>query len=330
MNRDFITYYKLYIDKQLSIRQISNQIGVSPNTVRRDLVKFNIERRDKNERDDWWQNKHFLYKKYVDENLSTTDISKLVDVSPKTVSHWLSRFSIKVRPSGGSYKKGTKMSNASKKKMSEAKKGKYRGKDNPNWRGNLVSTEKRLRASYKNKLWRNSVLERDEYICQKCGAQDNLHVHHILEFSKFPEQRFNINNGITVCMSCHEDIHKRSFPNWLNGKSKIAKDNITEPSIAKTETYSISKKSLENLYKDRSTAAIGRLHGVCAETVRKKLIHYGIARRNVGGKRSKWIPKKELRQLYPKFSMRKIADMYGLSETLVWKMLHEYRLKTKD
>lgn len=64
------------------------------------------------------------------------------------------------------------------------------------------------RRSYKYKLWKKSVLERDKHICQKCGNKNNLIVHHIKHFNSNKELRFDINNGITLCQECHKEVHK--------------------------------------------------------------------------------------------------------------------------
>lgn len=77
------------------------------------------------------------------------------------------------------------------------------------------STKKRIenglyRNSQKYKEWRISVLKRDNYICQNCEKEtEDLVVHHIQEFSKNKEIRFDIINGITLCKLCHKKIHSR-------------------------------------------------------------------------------------------------------------------------
>lgn len=64
------------------------------------------------------------------------------------------------------------------------------------------------RRSSKYKYWKKSVLERDNYICQECGSKSNLVAHHIKPFSIHKDARFDINNGITLCQNCHEEVHR--------------------------------------------------------------------------------------------------------------------------
>lgn len=66
------------------------------------------------------------------------------------------------------------------------------------------------RVSRKYYNWRIKVLERDHYKCQHCSSKNNLHAHHIKRFVDYPELRFDINNGLTLCKSCHIEIHKNN------------------------------------------------------------------------------------------------------------------------
>jgi len=68
-----------------------------------------------------------------------------------------------------------------------------------------VSTEEiRLRSSPEYVQWRKAIYKRDDYTCQKCGVKGGrLEAHHIKPFATHPELRFDVDNGITLCKSCH-------------------------------------------------------------------------------------------------------------------------------
>lgn len=57
--------------------------------------------------------------------------------------------------------------------------------------------------------FRKSVLKRDNYACQLCGAKENLEVHHKKSYSKFPLLRTSVGNGITLCETCHDKVHSK-------------------------------------------------------------------------------------------------------------------------
>lgn len=57
--------------------------------------------------------------------------------------------------------------------------------------------------------WRMAVLSRDGYQCKECGALPlgrQLHTHHIKDWNCYPELRFDVANGITLCRECHVKI----------------------------------------------------------------------------------------------------------------------------
>ena len=69
--------------------------------------------------------------------------------------------------------------------------------------------QERLRRSEKYNDWRKQVFERDNFTCQLCGLSNTyIEAHHIKSFSKHPRLRFDIKNGVTVCLDCHYSIDK--------------------------------------------------------------------------------------------------------------------------
>ena len=65
--------------------------------------------------------------------------------------------------------------------------------------------------------WRTAVFERDKYTCAICGqVGGELNAHHIRPFKDFPKLRTDINNGVTLCKSCHRRVHKEKDSEWLH------------------------------------------------------------------------------------------------------------------
>lgn len=78
------------------------------------------------------------------------------------------------------------------------------GKNNPNWKGGITPETIRLRASPEARRWRRDVLKKDDYTCQDCGVVEvQMTAHHISSWAKYPQLRFDVENGITLCADCH-------------------------------------------------------------------------------------------------------------------------------
>lgn len=103
------------------------------------------------------------------------------------------------------FKKGHRHSLETRKKISLAN----RGENSALWRGGIWEENKRARYNMDHKIWSKEVLKRDKYICQRCGHYGGtLHPHHIFSFSQYKNLRFNIDNGLTLCINCHMKFHR--------------------------------------------------------------------------------------------------------------------------
>jgi hypothetical protein len=51
--------------------------------------------------------------------------------------------------------------------------------------------------------WREAVFNRDGYRCRDCGDASRLNAHHIIEWADDPAHRFDVDNGVTLCVECH-------------------------------------------------------------------------------------------------------------------------------
>jgi len=83
------------------------------------------------------------------------------------------------------------------------------GSDHWNWKGGITETNHAIRESTAYKNWRKDVFERDQYTCQCCGAKcAKINAHHIRHFSDHPDCRLDVENGVTLCVDCHKEVHR--------------------------------------------------------------------------------------------------------------------------
>lgn len=94
------------------------------------------------------------------------------------------------------------------------------------WKGGVTPEHTKIRRSKKYREWRVSVFERDCYKCVQCGTawneqkgnESNIQADHIKEFHKYPELRFTLSNGRTLCKSCH---YKTENYGGKNNKKRV-------------------------------------------------------------------------------------------------------------
>jgi len=103
------------------------------------------------------------------------------------------------------------------------------GEKGSNWKGGVTEENYRLRRSGAYKAWRTAVFERDGYVCQHCGAKSvkgdrvRLQADHIKPFAFYPDLRFDIDNGRTLCEPCH-----KKTPTYGNHKDFTGKKAVHE------------------------------------------------------------------------------------------------------
>jgi predicted restriction endonuclease len=93
----------------------------------------------------------------------------------------------------------------------------------------------------KHKKWAKEVKARDDFTCQICGKQGvYLNSHHIYSFAHYKDKRFDVDNGITLCVFHHEMFHKiyghgandefqfKQYVSIMKILRKIAEDNFDD------------------------------------------------------------------------------------------------------
>lgn len=140
-----------------------------------------------------YKNRDWLAAQYADHTLTQIANECMVNVS--TIARYMDLFGIPRR----SHSEALRLSGA------------VSGERNPAWNGGTTPERQRL---YKTGAWKESVraaFARDGYRCRICGAPKtrpkSLHTHHIKPWSSAPDSRFDVDNLVTLCASCHRWVH---------------------------------------------------------------------------------------------------------------------------
>jgi hypothetical protein len=145
--------------------------------------------------------------------------------------HWKwndeSRRKFSIAMKGTKRRLGIKHTEETKKKMSLARLGKYKGEKAPNWKGGTSRIDFLVRSSSLGKKWKKGIFKRDNYTCNICGLRGvTLNAHHKKRFSKLLQEvrekypmldfyegcmrydpLWDLGNGITLCENCHKSLH---------------------------------------------------------------------------------------------------------------------------
>lgn len=81
--------------------------------------------------------------------------------------------------------------------------------------------------------WREAILTRDLRTCQSCSAQPEekkLHAHHIKPWEFYPELRYELSNGLTLCNKCHRKIEVQ-IRKQNSLKLKAIEERLNSPSL---------------------------------------------------------------------------------------------------
>ncbi len=113
---------------------------------------------------------------------------------------------MRIRMLGNKFTKGKFNAKGKHWKIKDTSKMGLRNNKNPNWKGGL---SRGYQKGYKNDKkyiqWREAVFKRDNWTCQECG-NSGLYIepHHKQSWAGYPQLRYDINNGVTLCLKCHK------------------------------------------------------------------------------------------------------------------------------
>lgn len=175
-------------------------------SIRDERGRFRKGRHWRN-RQPFWE-KSWLETEYIEKQRSSAEIAAEFGLRDTAIQYWLHKHGIPTRTVG------------------EARAIKHwgvagpdnpmygrTGSANPNWNGGCSHERQSVYARAMWKALAKKIMARDDYRCQKCAAkhdqQHKLQVHHIKPWSKHPELRFEEENLLTLCQTCHKAEHSR-------------------------------------------------------------------------------------------------------------------------
>lgn len=94
---------KLYWDEMMTQKEIADELGCSPDTIRKWMKRNDIEIRDVggSEKDSLYRDEDWLRENYIDLEKTVEEMAEEVDVSRTAITHWMDEYGIKRRLKSG-------------------------------------------------------------------------------------------------------------------------------------------------------------------------------------------------------------------------------------
>ncbi len=110
------------------------------------------------------------------------------------------------------------------------------------------------------RLWRVHIIRRDK-VCKICGSSQKREAHHLNHSTYFPDERFDVNNGVTLCRKCHTHLHttyKNSFREKCTKEDyeefdklsdyffEVVLKNLFEKKLVNEDVLNSNKRTIQN------------------------------------------------------------------------------------
>ena len=232
-----------YITHRRTTQDIAKEVKTTSGTVYYWVKKLSLQPRknydESRARFDLLKNKDWLRQRYLGDAVSIKVLARETGVSYKTARKYLLLHDIELhkkhvcltkpafdRPTGSkspSWKGGRPKCVDCGERVAGRPKGTsprcavckskfYRGSNHHSWRPDKSPSSyvNAVRRSAEYRDWRKAVYVRDAYTCQICGRRGgHLHAHHLNSFTAFPDLRYELANGVTLCSEHHIQFHRQ-------------------------------------------------------------------------------------------------------------------------
>jgi 5-methylcytosine-specific restriction endonuclease McrA len=103
--------------------------------------------------------------------------------------------------------------------INKKKRGKYRHQLTTSIKN--IPQEQSDRENPRYAEWRIAILRRDQRTCALCGSKEWIQVHHIERWADNVKRRYDLKNGVSLCIPCHCKHHgpqNKQFPQNITDK----------------------------------------------------------------------------------------------------------------
>lgn len=235
--------FEEYITNNKSVKEISDTYGLTNAQVKGQLRRNGIRKTPLKLGNEIYDNRDWLYKEYITKKKGYSVIANEQGVPYHTILSRIHHFGWEIRShkdiDKGEARRGKKASKETVEKI-KATRIKNRVETECCFCGTVIEKrmssfvrqnnhfcdykcrrsfqkanrkeQKDITDSAEYKEWRKSVYIRDGYRCKypDCNSQTrDIQAHHIYKKVLFPEFAFDVNNGITLCRSCHQKTFNR-------------------------------------------------------------------------------------------------------------------------
>lgn len=119
----------------------------------------------------------------------------------------------------------------------------HKGELHPTYNPNLTDEQRKENETRHMDACRKRTRRRDNYTCQCCGhySKKGLICHHKNSWDKFPEQRHDDDNLVTLCDKCHKEFHgiygygnntEEQYNEFINNKNNKDNTEVTQETKA--------------------------------------------------------------------------------------------------
>lgn len=172
MNKDYLTLHYTFLGK--TVRQIAREVGLSHSTVVKAMRKHGVSARQRRVPSKRIYVKCEHCSKQIERVPSTLNPRNFCSMDCRNA--WMV--------------------------------GNTAGELSCNWKGGITAISSANLKTPQFRALKKIVLEKFP-LCVLCGNNKRLHVHHIHTRREHPDMCFELNNLITLCVSCHSSIKGR-------------------------------------------------------------------------------------------------------------------------